>query len=163
MAEERKGFLREAVELFGFRIGRPEKEEPLPSFVPQNIEDGAVAISEGGAFGTTVDLDNKIKNETQLITKYREMALQPEAEKAIDDVCNEAIITDDNQLPINLDLDEVETVSASVKEMMRDEFEYIQRLLKMNTKGYDVFRNWYVDGKIYYHIVIDLKLSLIHI
>ena len=100
MAEERKGFLREAVELFGFRIGRPEKEEPLPSFVPQNIEDGAVAISEGGAFGTTVDLDNKIKNETQLITKYREMALQPEAEKAIDDVCNEAIITDDNQLPI---------------------------------------------------------------
>jgi len=52
MAEERKGFLREAVELFGFRIGRPEKEEPLPSFVPQNIEDGAVAISEGGAFGT---------------------------------------------------------------------------------------------------------------
>ncbi len=157
MAEERKGFLREAVELFGFRIGRPEKEEELPSFVPQNIEDGAVAISEGGAFGTTVDLDNKIKNETQLITKYREMALQPEAEKAIDDVCNEAIITDDNQLPINLDLDEVETVSTSVKEMMRDEFEYIQRLLKMNTKGYDVFRNWYVDGKIYYHIVIDLK------
>ena len=157
MAEERKGFLREAVELFGFRIGRPEKEEPLPSFVPQNIEDGAVAISEGGAFGTTVDLDNKIKNETQLITKYREMALQPEAEKAIDDVCNEAIITDDNQLPINLDLDEVETISASVKEMMRVEFEYIQRLLKMNTKGYDVFRNWYVDGKIYYHIVIDLK------
>ena len=70
MAEERKGFLREAVELFGFRIGRPVKVEPLPSFVPQNIEDGAVAISEGGAFGTTVDLDNNIKIETQIITNY---------------------------------------------------------------------------------------------
>ena len=73
MAEERKGFLREAVELFGFRLGRPENKEPLQSFVPPSLDDGAVAINEGGAFGTTVDLDNKIKSEAHLITKYREI------------------------------------------------------------------------------------------
>jgi len=156
MAEERKGFLREAVELFGFRLGRPETKEPLQSFVPPSLDDGAVAISEGGAFGTTVDLDNKIKSEAHLITKYREMALQPEAEKAIDDVCNEAIIVDDNQMPVDVDLDDTK-LSSNVKNIIRSEFDYILRLLKMNTRGYDVFRNWYVDGKIYYHIVIDLK------
>tara|TARA_A100001011_G_scaffold368251_1_gene422373 strand:- start:4146 stop:5678 length:1533 start_codon:yes stop_codon:yes gene_type:complete len=157
MAEERKGFLREAVELFGFRIGRPEREQALPSFVPPSQDDGAIAINEGGAFGTTVDLDNRIKSETALITKYREMALQPEAEKAIDDIVNEAIIIDDNKMPIDLNLDEIEELSDDIKELIRDEFEHCLKLLKMNTKGYDVFRNWYVDGKIFYHIVIDLK------
>ena len=157
MAEERKGFLREAVELFGFRIGRPEKEAPLPSFVPPSNDDGAIAINEGGAFGTTVDLDNRIKSETQLITKYREMALQPEAEKAIDDIVNEAIIIDDNKMPVEMDLDEIEDLSDDIKDIMRDEFTHCLKLLKMNTKGYDVFRNWYVDGKLFYHIVIDLK------
>jgi len=157
MAEERKGFLREAVELFGFRIGRPEKEAPLPSFVPPSNDDGAIAINEGGAFGTTVDLDNRIKSETQLITKYREMALQPEAEKAIDDIVNEAIIIDDNKMPVEMNLDEIEELSDDIKDLMREEFEHCLKLLKMNTKGYDVFRNWYVDGKLFYHIVIDLK------
>ena len=157
MAEERKGFLREAVELFGFRIGRPEREAPLPSFVPPSEDDGAIAINEGGAFGTTVDLDNRIKSETQLITKYREMALQPEAEKAIDDIVNEAIIIDDNKMPVEMNLDEIEELSDDIKDLMREEFEHCLKLLKMNTKGYDVFRNWYVDGKLFYHIVIDLK------
>ena len=84
------------------------------------------------------------------------MALQPEAEKAIDDVCNEAIIVDDNQMPVDVDLDDTR-LSPNIKNIIRTEFDYILRLLKMNTRGYDVFRNWYVDGKIYYHIVIDLK------
>jgi hypothetical protein len=136
MAEERKGFLREAAELFGFRIGRPEKEAPLPSFVPPSNDDGAIAINEGGAFGTTVDLDNRIKNESQLITKYREMALQPEAEKAIDDVCNEAIIVDNNQMPVDVDLDDTK-LSPNIKNIIRTEFDYILRLLKMNTRGYE--------------------------
>ncbi len=161
MAEERKGFLREAVELFGFRIGRPtEKEtENLPSFVPPSSDDGALTIAEGGAFGTTVDLDNKIKNETALITKYREMSLQPEAEKAIDDIVNEAIIVDDSQMPIELNLDNIdeEYISEDIKDIIRMEFESIVKMLKLNTEGYNVFRKWYVDGKIYYHIVIDLK------
>ena len=85
------------------------------------------------------------------------MALQPEAEKAIDDIVNEAIIIDDNKMPIDLNLDEIEELSDDIKELIRDEFEHCLKLLKMNTKGYDVFRNWYVDGKIFYHIVIDLK------
>ena len=159
MAEERKGFLREAVELFGFRIGRPEKEIPLPSFVPPSQDDGAITIAEGGAFGTTVDLENKIKNESALITKYREMALQPEAEKAIDDIVNEAIIVDDNQIPVEINLDDIEEdyLSEDIKELVRTEFKDIMKMLKMNTKGYDIFKKWYVDGRIYFHIVIDLK------
>ena len=71
-------------------------------------------------------------------------------------MCNEAIIVDDNQMPVDVDLDDTK-LSSNVKNIIRNEFDYILRLLKMNTRGYDVFRNWYVDGKIYYHIVIDLK------
>ena len=161
MAEERKGFLREAVELFGFRIGRPAEQEveSLPSFVPPSQDDGALTLAEGGAFGTTVDLDNKIKNESALITKYREMSLQPEAEKAIDDIVNEAIIVDDNQMPVELNLDDIdeEYVSDDIRDLIRMEFENITKMLKLNSNGYDIFRKWYVDGRIYYHIVIDLK------
>ena len=161
MAEERKGFLREAVELFGFRIGRPAEQEveSLPSFVPPSQDDGALTLAEGGAFGTTVDLDNKIKNESALITKYREMSLQPEAEKAIDDIVNEAIIVDDNQMPVELNLDDFdeEYVSDDIRDLIRMEFENVTKMLKLNSNGYDIFRKWYVDGRIYYHIVIDLK------
>ena len=71
-------------------------------------------------------------------------------------MCNEAIIVDDNQMPVDVDLDDTK-LSSNIKNIIRNEFDYILRLLKMNTRGYDVFRNWYVDGKIYYHIVIDLK------
>ena len=160
MAGERKGFLREAVELFGFRIGRPDKDaQNLPSFVPPSNDDGSLTIAEGGAFGTTVDLENKIKNESALITKYREMSLQPEAERAIDDVINEAIIVDDNQMPVEINMDDVEEgyLSEDIKELIRMEFDSILKMLRMNTKGYEIFRKWYVDGRIYYHCVIDLK------
>ena len=149
MAEERKGFLREAVELFGFRIGRPEREQPLPSFVPPSEDDGAIAINEGGAFGTTVDLDNRIKSETQLITKYREMALQPEAEKAIDDIVNEAIIIDDNKMPVEMNLDEIEELSDDIKDLMREEFEHCLKLLNLHICLISKFRLHFL-GKFFY-------------
>lgn len=148
-----------AVNLFGFKIGKEEKEtklENLPSFVPPAQDDGSITVAEGGAFGTTVDLENTVKNESQLITKYREMAQQPEAEKAVDDIINEAIVADNNQAPVEIVLDDVE-VSAAIKDKIRDEFDYILKLMKFNYRAYDIFRNWYVDGRLFYHIVIDVK------
>jgi len=148
-----------AVNLFGFKIGKDVDEKQLdnlPSFVPPAQDDGSITVAEGGAFGTTVDLDNTVKNEAQLITKYREMAQQPEAERAIDDIVNEAIVADDNQAPIEIVLDDIEQ-PESIKKKIREEFEYILKLMKFNYRGYDIFRHWYVDGRIYYHIVIDVK------
>ena len=148
-----------AVNLFGFKIGRDVDEkqlENLPSFVPPAQDDGSITVAEGGAFGTTVDLDNTVKNEAQLITKYREMAQQPEAERAIDDIVNEAIVADDNQAPLEIVLDDIEQ-PESIKKKIREEFEHILKLMKFNYRGYDIFRHWYVDGRLYYHIVIDVK------
>jgi len=148
-----------AVNLFGFKIGRDVDEKQLdnlPSFVPPAQDDGSVTVAEGGAFGTTVDLENSIKNEAQLITKYREMAQQPEAERAIDDIVNEAIVSDNNQTPIEIVLDDIEQ-PESIKKKIRDEFDYILKMMKFNYKGYDIFRHWYVDGRIYYHLIIDVK------
>ena len=148
-----------AVNLFGFKIGKDENEKQLnnlPSFVPPAQDDGSVTVAEGGAFGTTVDLENTVKNEAQLITKYRDMAQQPEAEKAVDDIINEAIVADNNQAPVEIVLDDIEA-SAAIKDKIRDEFDYILKLMKFNYRAYDIFRNWYVDGRLFYHIVIDIK------
>jgi len=148
-----------AVNLFGFKIGRDVDEKQLdnlPSFVPPAQDDGSITVAEGGAFGTTVDLDNTVKNEAQLITKYREMAQQPEAERAIDDIVNEAIVGDDIKAPLELVLDDVEQ-PESIKKKIREEFDHILKLMKFNYRGYDIFRHWYVDGRLYYHIIIDTK------
>jgi len=148
-----------AVNLFGFKIGRNVDEKQLdnlPSFVPPAQDDGSITVAEGGAFGTTVDLDNTVKNEAQLITKYREMSQQPEAERAIDDIVNEAIVGDDTQAPLEIVLDDVEQ-PESIKKKIREEFDYILKLMKFNYRGYDIFKNWYVDGRLYYHIIIDVK------
>lgn len=149
-----------AFELFGFRIGKPEdqqEEKPsIRSFAPPSNDDGAIPVSEGGAFGTTVDLEGLTKNEAQLITKYREMALQPECQRAVDDIINEAVITDERELPVNIVLDETQ-VPDKIKKRITEEFEFLLKLLNFSNKGYDVFKNWYVDGRVYYHIMIDEK------
>jgi len=148
-----------AVNLFGFKIGKDDddkKVENLPSFVPPAQDDGSITVAEGGAFGTTVDLENTVKNEAQLITKYREMAQQPEAEKAVDDIVNEAIVSDNTQSPLEIVLDDIDQ-PESIKKKVREEFEHVLKLMKFNYRGYDIFRNWYVDGRLYYHIVIDVK------
>lgn len=149
-----------AVELFGFKIGRADEEEKklenVKSFAPPPNDDGSLTISEGGAFGTTVDLENTAKNEAALITKYREMSQQPEAERAVDDIVNEAIVVDENKSSVELNLDNAE-LSENIKQTIRDEFYNILALMKFNYKGYEIFRDWYVDGRIYYHIMIDDK------
>ena len=146
-----------ALKLFGFRIGKEEEQKPtVVSFAPPENDDGAVTIAEGGVFGTTIDLEGTTKTEAALITKYREMVLQPECERAVDDIVNEAIVGDEQEAPVNIVLDDVE-VSASIKDTITEEFNELVKLLKFNTKAYNIFRDWYVDGRIYYHIMIDTK------
>lgn len=145
-----------AIELFGFQIGRKEEQKPsVQSFAPPPNDDGSISVNEGGVFGTTVDLDGTAKNEAQLITKYREMSYQPECEKAIDDVINEAIVGDEDDMPVSIVLDKIEGLDDQIKDMMRGEFDDLLGMLNFNNRGYDIFRNWYVDGRLYYHLMID--------
>lgn len=148
-----------AIQLFGFKIGRVEDEvqraSSVPSFAPPSKDDGAVEISPGGAYGTFVDLEGTAKTENELVTRYREMSMQPEAESAIDDIVNEAIVIDeDGGLPINIILDNVK-MTDSIKTKIRDEFERILELLDFQNLSYEIFKRWYVDGRLYYHMMID--------
>ena len=145
--------------LFGFEIKRKGKsEEPIrPSFVPNTDEDGAGVIQAGGHFGAYLDLDgDKAKSEIDLILKYRDIATQPECDAAIEDIVNESICGDINDVPVRLVLDEVDT-SDKIKDSIQEEFGHILSLLNFNSYGHDIYRRWYVDGRLPYHIIIDDK------
>lgn len=147
-----------AIELFGFKIGKedPKQDKPtIKTFAPPENLDGAVTVNEGGVFGTTVDLDGTAKTESALITRYRDMAYQPECEKAIDDIINECIVLDSHENIVDIILDDVDTVSESIKKRIVEEFDEVLDLLNFSSRGYEIFKNWYVDGRIYYHIMID--------
>ena len=146
-----------AFTLFGYKIGKEEPESTaLKSFVPPTDDDAAIAISGSGVYGTYVDLEGKVSNETEIIRKYREMAAQPECDMAIDDVVNETIVHGDSDYPVQIILDKIKQ-SESFKNKIREEFRHVMKLMDFNNMGYDIFRRWYVDGKLYYHMVIDEK------
>ena len=143
------------IELFGFQLGRKQqKKEDVVSFVPKDHDDGAITLEAGGFFGHYMDLDGRVKNDIQLIQKYREMSLHPECELAIDDIVNESIINDDNKQPVEINLDDV-NYSSSVKKRISEEFDEILSFLNFKKKGYEIFRHWYVDSRLYYHIILD--------
>ena len=148
-----------AIELFGFTIGKKDEETKpnVVSFAPPPNDDGTLAVAEGGVYGTTVDVNNTAKNEAQLITRYREMAAQPECERAVDDIVNEAIVGTEYDAPVSIVLDNVEEMDDQIKDRIREEFEGILGMLNFHNRAYDIFRNWYVDGRLYYHIMIDTK------
>lgn len=147
------------VKLFGFEISRPKKELQLEqepdakSFAPPPNDDGAVTIQSGAYFGTYVDLDGVVRNEIELITRYREMAMQPELENAIDEIVNEAIVQDDNGHSVDINLDDLKQ-PEKVKKQIREEFDAILKLLNFSNMGHEIFRRWYVDGRIFYHIIL---------
>ena len=150
-----------AIDLFGFTIGRKEeieklKSDNLKSFVPPQDNDGALEIAPGGVYGTYVDLEGTAKSEAELVTRYREMSTQPEADLAIDDIVNEAIVYNEKDPAVSIVLDDLK-VSQSIKNRIRSEFDKVLRLLHFTTNAYEVFRRWYIDGRLYYHIVIDEK------
>ena len=142
-------------ELFGFEI---KKKTPEPiSFAPKQTDDGAVGVAEGGVYGTYVDLDGSIRTEAELVNKYREMAMHPEVDMAIDDIVNEVITQEPEMEPIELILDDIEELSDKVKKIFIEEFKEVLNLLEFNQLSYEVFRRWYVDGRLYYHVIIDEK------
>ena len=146
-------------ELFGFEIKRAGADTtPEPqSFVKPEFDDGAVNInSMGGMYGTYVDLEGTAKNEAELVTRYRRMSLMPEVEHAIDDIINETIISDPTQPVVDINLDAVE-LPARVKKLIKDEFKIASELLFLSNSGYEIFRKWYVDGRLYYHAIINEK------
>lgn len=145
------------MQLFGFNITRSDQEnkEDLKTFVPPQPDDGAIEIAPGGSYGTFVDLDGTAKSEAELVTRYREMSMQPECDSAVEDVINEAVVmTEEN--PIEIVLDDLKQPN-SIKNKIREEFETVLEMLDFSNKGYDIFRRWYVDGRIYHHIIINDK------
>jgi hypothetical protein len=143
--------------LFGFSI---EENEPLsPSTVspiPPNNEDGTDHYLSSGFFGSYVDIEGIYRTEFDLIKRYREMALHPECDSAIEDIVNEAIVSDSNDSPVQIDLDNL-NASDGIKKRIREEFKYILELLDFDKKSHEIYRNWYIDGRLFYHKVIDLK------
>jgi len=145
-------------QLFGFSIDDSYKK-PAPSVVspvPKNNEDGADYYLASGFYGQYLDVEGVFKTEYDLIRRYREMALHPEVDSAIEDILCEAIVADQNDSPIQIDLDNL-NVGPKVKDIIRGEFQYIKEMLDFDKKAHEIFRNWYVDGRIYYHKVIDLE------
>lgn len=145
-----------AMELFGFEFKRKIADPELKSFTPAKTEDdGAVEVSAGGAYGTYVDLDGVVRSEAELVTKYREMALVPECDSAIDEIVNESISIDQDNL-IDINLDDLQ-ISNPLKDKIRAEFKNCLKIMNFNKYAYEIYRRWYIDGRLYYHVVIDEK------
>ena len=143
--------------LFGFSIeDNTEKSKDVVSPVPQNNEDGVDHYLTSGFFGSYVDIEGVYKTEFDLIKRYREMSLHPECDSAIEDIVNEAIVSDSNDSPIEIELSNL-NASDGIKEKIREEFRTILRLLDFDKKCHEIYRNWYVDGRLYYHKMIDTK------
>ena len=143
--------------LFGFSIEDTEKTPPsVVSPVPPNNEDGVDHYLTSGFFGQYVDIEGVYKTEFDLIKRYREMALHPECDSAIEDVVNEAIVADTNDSPVEIELSNL-NASDGIKKKIRDEFKFILGLLDFDKKAHEIYRNWYIDGRLYYHKVIDMK------
>ena len=141
--------------LFGFSIEDTEPLSPTTvSPVPQNDEDGVDQYMSSGFFGSNVDLEGVYRTEFELIKRYREMALHPEADSAIEDIVNEALVSDLNDAPVQIDLENL-NASDGIKKQIRDEFKFIVDLLDFDRKAHEIYRNWYIDGRIYYHKIID--------
>jgi len=147
--------------IFGFHIGKKDEDGNdqvvQPSFVPPSNEDGAYTVTSAAQFGTAaIDMDGSAKNEIELITRYREMAMQPEVESAIEDIVNEAIVRDDDGKSIEIVLDDLKQPDK-IKKAISEEFDTVIKLLNYYNMGSDIFRRYYIDGRLFYHVVIDLQ------
>jgi len=144
--------------LFGFKFedNREKQSKKIVSPIPRNEEDKSDFYISSGFYGQYVDIEGVYKSEADLIRRYREMALHPECDSAIEDVVNEAIVSDLNDSPVEIDLSNL-PASDKLKEIIREEFKYLKEVMDFDKKCHEIFRNWYVDGRIYYHKVIDFN------
>jgi len=149
-----------AINLFGFQIVRTKADDAPQQLQPQITapvsDDGAISVTAGGYFGTYLDLEASFKNENDLVTRYREMAMQPELEAAVDEIVNESIVHDLTGKTVTIILDDLEQ-PQKIKDMIRDEFDNVLRMMDFSNSGADIFRNWYIDGRLFYQVLIDEK------
>ena len=144
-------------ELFGFSIKKSQKDGTSEkSFASPAPDDGSIEVAGGGFFGQVLDTDGREKNDLDLIKRYRDISQQSECDTAIEDIVNEGIVANQEDVPVQISLDKV-PFSDKIKRKIRDEFEEVLRLLEFNVKGHDIFRRWYVDGRLYYQKIIDTK------
>ena len=148
------------MQIFGFEIKRKE-EDTLPSVVPPSAhETGATVVNTGvnagGYYGMVMDLEGVIKNENDLIRRYREVAQYSDCDGAIEDIVNEAIVADEEKSSVEITLDEVK-VSEPIKKKIKEEFDNVLRILKFDERAHETFRSWYIDGRLYYQVLIDEK------
>jgi hypothetical protein len=148
------------VELLGFQITRnnnlEKPAEAKQAFTVASPDDGTTTIAAGGHFGQYMDMEVTAKNDIDLIKRYREVAQHPECDMAVEDIINEVIVADERDTSVSLSLDKL-AISDNIKGKIRDEFDEVMRLMNFDEKGHDIFRRWYVDGRIYFHKVIDPK------
>jgi hypothetical protein len=151
-----------AVKLFGFTLGKKdivqvEKPEQASFALPTEAnDDGAVTITQNAHYGTYVDLEGSVRNELELITRYREMSNHPECDMAIDEIVNEAITHDPDGTVIDINLDNLKQ-PGSIKKKIVEEFDNIQKMMNFSNLADDLFKRWYIDGRIYYHVVVNDK------
>mgnify|MGYP003964464693 FL=1 len=143
-------------QIFGFNVTRLKEPKKSDTFIVPDSQDGAYDIASGGFFGNIMDLDGRDKNNIETIENYREIAKHPECDLAIEDIVNEAIVASELNQPVSLNLDGAD-LGKAVKDKIREEFDAVVSLLDFSNKGHEIFRQWYVDGRIYYHKVIDNK------
>ncbi len=142
-------------DLFGFSITRKKQQaDPKQGFTQPQADDGTQTIAAGGYFGQYLDMEGTAKNEADLIRRYREISLHPECDMAIEDIINEAVVANEIKEAVKLNLDNL-PYGKDVRRKIENEFSEVLRLLNFGTKGHDIFRRWYVDGRVYYHKVID--------
>ena len=143
------------INLFGFEIVRKKPETDIqPQITAPTADDGAIEISSGGYFGTYLDLEAGFKNEVDLISRYREMALQPELESAVDEIVNEAVVHDNAGKSVSIILDDLDQ-PEEIKEAIREEFKYVLKLLNFSNDGSGLFRDWYIDGRLFFQVLVD--------
>ena len=142
-------------ELFGFTIQR-NKESGAKSVVPPTPDDGSIDVAGGGFFGQILDTDGRERSDLELIRRYRDISQQPECDTAVEDIVNEGIVSNEDDMPIQIVLEQL-PYTDKIKRKIRNEFAEVLRLLNFDIKGHDIFRRWYVDGRIYYHKIIDPK------
>ncbi len=149
-----------AVKLFGFTFGSDDDKKPKTVIAPES-DDGSLTVSSGygfGNYGYYLDLDGHTQNKSDvdLIQEYRRMAIMPEVEQAINDIVNEAIVHDDRKMPVQIILDDIgDKYGAKVKKAISAEFTNLCRMLRLKTRAHEIFRRWYIDGRLYYHMLID--------
>ena len=142
-------------ELFGFNITRVKPQtDPKQQFSQPQAEDGTQVVAAGGFFGSYLDMEGTAKTEQDLIRRYREIALHPECDMAIEDIVNEAITSNENKQSVKVVTDQLK-YSSKIKQTIEQEFSEVLRMLQFNTRGHDLFRRWYVDGRIFFQKIID--------